>query len=191
MDVSRTGASICSHTDAVLDMLKDFQQSTRQLHNICAHGKVCLRCRPCTAARRDVECSALTRATWGVLQVLRDSTMMGNVPALKRAMETVIYRIKSLLMEHRLMDAFEVGNLKNRSLDGKEVCVGVNAASVGSMPVSHPLAVVDRVVRSHLRCRCLMRTMTTTTTMRMTSEPGANALPWRYRNDIGSMNSRV
>jgi hypothetical protein len=35
------GTAICTHTEDVMAMLKNFQSSTRQLHNICAHGKVC------------------------------------------------------------------------------------------------------------------------------------------------------
>jgi hypothetical protein len=47
--------------------------------------------------------------------------MMMYVPALKRSMEAVIYTFKGILADHKLLDAFWVGNLKNRSLDGKEV----------------------------------------------------------------------
>ena len=58
------------------------------------------------------------------LQVVRDSMMMKFVPALKRGMEAVIYSYKGILADNHLLDTFWIGNLKNRSLDGKEVRCG-------------------------------------------------------------------
>jgi hypothetical protein len=52
--------------------------------------------------------------------------MMKFVPALKRAMEGVIYAYKGILADNHLLDLFWMGNLKNRSLDGKEVCACVH-----------------------------------------------------------------
>lgn len=86
------GTAICTHTDEVARFLKHFQNSTRQIQNICAHGKV-----------------------------VRDSMMMKFVPALKRGMEAVIYAYKGILADNHLLETFWIGNLKNRSLDGKEV----------------------------------------------------------------------
>ena len=47
--------------------------------------------------------------------------MMKFVPALKRGMEAVIYAYKGILADNHLLETFWIGNLKNRSLDGKEV----------------------------------------------------------------------
>jgi len=63
-------------------------------------------------------------------QVLRDATLMRMVPALKRSMEGVIFAFKAVFAENRILGAFGVGVLKNRALDGMEVCVYVCAAHV-------------------------------------------------------------
>lgn len=99
---------IVSHAAATTTFLKHFQNTTRQLHIICAHSKV-----------------------------NRDGSLMAHVPSLKRSMETVIYRMKSLLAEHKLLDAFWVGNLKNKTLDGTEVgrCGAVGRAADHCGPV--------------------------------------------------------
>ncbi len=40
------GTAICTHTDEVARFLKHFQNSTRQIQNICAHGKVWVASQP-------------------------------------------------------------------------------------------------------------------------------------------------
>jgi hypothetical protein len=58
---SLAGSAICTHTDEVGLFLKYFQNSTRQLQNICAHGKVwagpLCQCLKLTSARV-VSCTA-------------------------------------------------------------------------------------------------------------------------------------
>ena len=56
-----------------------------------------------------------------VVQVKRDSAMMRYVPTVKRFLEGCIYSFKGILAHQKMMSAFWIGNLKNKTLDGKEV----------------------------------------------------------------------
>ncbi|KAI8982985.1 Fanconi anaemia protein FANCD2 [Pilobolus umbonatus] len=77
----------------ILAIFKDFQMSTRALQVICSHVKV-----------------------------LKDVTLSGYVPPLKKALETVIFQVKILMTENRLSTkAFYLGALKHRDIRGVEV----------------------------------------------------------------------
>jgi len=84
-----------SHQSEISDILKAFQKGTRQLQIICSHGK----------ANQELSIASL-------------------VPATKKSLETVIYRVKLMLEkvgDGSYVSAFGQGNLKHRELDGREV----------------------------------------------------------------------
>ncbi|XP_071810263.1 Fanconi anemia group D2 protein-like [Asterias amurensis] len=81
-----------NHRDDVMALFKTLQQSTRNLHHICGHSKVA-----------------------------KDVSLTNHVPAMKRILEQFVYRVKALLTMHNCHEAFWLGNLKNRDLQGEEI----------------------------------------------------------------------
>jgi len=81
-----------THRQESLQLIKDFQHSTRVLQHICAHVK----------GRKGSKQTFL-------------------VPSLKRALETVIFSVKGLLESNDASSAFWIGNLKHRDLQGDVV----------------------------------------------------------------------
>eukprot|EP01135_Chromosphaera_perkinsii_P010387 Nk52_evm59s2118 gene=Nk52_evmTU59s2118 len=73
-------------------LLKTLQQSTRSLQVICGHSKV-----------------------------IKDGTLTAQVPSLRKALESIIYRVKAMLEHNECLEAFWLGNLKHRNLKGEEV----------------------------------------------------------------------
>ncbi|XP_071959822.1 Fanconi anemia group D2 protein-like [Antedon mediterranea] len=78
--------------DDVLNMLKTLQHSTRMLHHICSHSKS-----------------------------VGDIALVAHVPPMKRSLESFVYRVKVMLTLHNCQDAFWIGNLKNRNIQGTEI----------------------------------------------------------------------
>ncbi|XP_014669534.1 PREDICTED: Fanconi anemia group D2 protein homolog [Priapulus caudatus] len=81
-----------SHTADVQTILKKLQLSTRFMQHMCSHSKV-----------------------------MKDVSLTNHVPPLKKCLETLIYRVKALLFYNKCTDAFWLGNLKNRDLQGEEI----------------------------------------------------------------------
>lgn len=81
------------HRDRVIQLLKTLQKSTRYLQQACNHSKV----------------------------VYKDPTLMAHVPALKRCLETVLFRTKAMLAMNNLSKAFYLGSLKTRDLQGQVI----------------------------------------------------------------------
>ena len=79
-----------AHRDDVQGVLKNLQQSTRALHHICGHSKI-----------------------------LEDVSLTNQVPGMKKVLEMFVYRVKAMLTVNRCLEAFWLGNLKNRDL---QVC---------------------------------------------------------------------
>lgn len=77
--------------DIMREVMKSFQQGTRQLHTICSHGK----------AAQELGIAAL-------------------VPKTKKTLETLMFRVK-VMTEKLDGEAFSVGNLKHRDIDGNVV----------------------------------------------------------------------
>ncbi|XP_064464340.1 Fanconi anemia group D2 protein-like isoform X2 [Ornithodoros turicata] len=73
-------------------LLKNLQQGTRFLQHACGHSKV-----------------------------MKDVGLTGQVPFVKRALESLVFRVKAMLRKHGCQDAFWLGNLKNRDLQGEEI----------------------------------------------------------------------
>jgi len=82
-----------THRDAVINMLRQFQNGTRTLQIICSHVKT-----------------------------IRDIQLSSYVPSLKKALEIVIYQAKALLTDNNApASAFYLGALKHRDITGAEV----------------------------------------------------------------------
>ncbi|KAF1420453.1 Fanconi anemia group D2 protein, partial [Spheniscus humboldti] len=79
--------SFKKHRDDVQSLLKTLQLSTRQLHHMCGHSKIC-----------------------------QDIGLTNHVPLLKKSLEQFVYRVKAMLAFNHCQEAFWVGILKNRDL---------------------------------------------------------------------------
>ncbi|NXO04514.1 FACD2 protein, partial [Rhinopomastus cyanomelas] len=84
--------SFKKHRDYVQSLLKTLQLSTRQLHHMCGHSKI----------RQDIG-------------------LTNHVPLLKKSLEQFVYRVKAMLAFNHCQEAFWVGILKNRDLQGEEI----------------------------------------------------------------------
>ncbi|XP_069500191.1 Fanconi anemia group D2 protein isoform X2 [Ambystoma mexicanum] len=84
--------SFKKHRDDVQSLLKTLQLSTRQLHHMCGHSKI-----------------------------NQDTTLTNHVPLLKKSLEIFVYRVKAMLTLNNCQEAFWLGNLKNRDLQGEEI----------------------------------------------------------------------
>ncbi|XP_048586773.1 Fanconi anemia group D2 protein isoform X2 [Nematostella vectensis] len=81
-----------SHKDEVHGLLKNLQQSTRCLQHFCSHTKV-----------------------------TKDIALTNHVPAVKRTLELFVFRVKAMLTLNKCHEAFWLGNLKNRDIQGQEI----------------------------------------------------------------------
>uniref|UniRef100_A0A8D0BLI9 FA complementation group D2 n=1 Tax=Salvator merianae TaxID=96440 RepID=A0A8D0BLI9_SALMN len=88
---SRPVLSVCLKAD-VQSLLKTLQLSTRQLHHMCGHSKI-----------------------------HQDTGLTSHVPLLKKTLELFVYRVKAMLAFNHCQEAFWVGDLKNRDLQGEEI----------------------------------------------------------------------
>ncbi|XP_071548151.1 Fanconi anemia group D2 protein-like isoform X1 [Panulirus ornatus] len=80
------------HNQEVVTLLKSLQASTRFLQHVCTHSK----------ANQD---TSLTR----------------HVPLIRKSLEMLVYRVKAMLALNKCSNAFWMGNLKNRDLQGEEL----------------------------------------------------------------------
>ena len=51
----------------------------------------------------------------------KDVALSNNVPMLKKALESFVFRVKQMLALHNAVNAFWLGNLKQRDIQGKEL----------------------------------------------------------------------
>ncbi|XP_058144536.1 Fanconi anemia group D2 protein isoform X2 [Dasypus novemcinctus] len=84
--------SFRKHREDVLSLLQTFQLDTRLLHHLCGHSKIC-----------------------------QDMRLTKHVPLLKKILELLVYRVKAMLTLNNCREAFWLGNLKNRDLQGEEI----------------------------------------------------------------------
>lgn len=77
------------YRNSVVQICKMHQKPTRILQTFCAHSKF-----------------------------TRDSSLTGLVPPLRKSLELLLYRVKDLLQSHNATDAFQLGNLKHRDING-------------------------------------------------------------------------
>ncbi|XP_066899562.1 Fanconi anemia group D2 protein isoform X4 [Kogia breviceps] len=76
----------------VLSLLETFQLNTRLLHHLCGHSKI-----------------------------HQDTKLTRHVPLLKKTLELLVCRVKAMLILNNCREAFWLGNLKNRDLQGEEI----------------------------------------------------------------------
>ncbi|XP_062977137.1 Fanconi anemia group D2 protein [Elgaria multicarinata webbii] len=84
--------SFKKHREDVQSLLKTLQLSTRQLHHMCGHSKI-----------------------------HQDTGLTSHVPLLKKSLELFVYRVKAMLALNHCQEAFWLGVLKNRDLQGEEI----------------------------------------------------------------------
>ena len=75
-----------------VELIKNLQMATRFLQTICSHSKIS-----------------------------QDVSLANNVPLLKKSLEVLVFRVKAMLAANDCLDAFVLGNLKNRDLQGEEI----------------------------------------------------------------------
>lgn len=73
----------------VVQICRSHQKPTRVLQSFCAHSKA-----------------------------IRDTSLTGLVPPLRKSLELLLYRVKEILQVHNAMGAFQMGNLKHRDIHG-------------------------------------------------------------------------
>ncbi|XP_031562635.1 Fanconi anemia group D2 protein-like [Actinia tenebrosa] len=81
-----------TNKDVVHGLLKNLQQSTRCLQHFCGHTKV-----------------------------FKDIALTNHVPAVKKCLELFVFRVKVMLTVNQCHEAFWMGNLKNRDIQGQEI----------------------------------------------------------------------
>ncbi|XP_010129923.1 PREDICTED: Fanconi anemia group D2 protein, partial [Buceros rhinoceros silvestris] len=91
--------SFKKHRDDAQSLLKTLQLSTRQLHHMCGHSKI-----------------------------HQDIGLTNHVPLLKKSLEQFVYRVKAMLAFNHCQEAFWVGILKNRDLQGEEILTQASEA---------------------------------------------------------------
>ncbi|XP_063081320.1 Fanconi anemia group D2 protein isoform X10 [Cavia porcellus] len=84
--------SFRKHREDVLSLLETFQLNTRLLHHLCGHSKI-----------------------------HQDTRLTKHVPLLKKTLEQLVCRVKAMLVLNNCREAFWLGNLKNRDLQGEEI----------------------------------------------------------------------
>ncbi|KAK3612016.1 hypothetical protein CHS0354_021690 [Potamilus streckersoni] len=81
-----------THRADIQGLLKNLQLSTRAMHHVCGHSKI-----------------------------MKDVALTNQVPMLKRSLEGFVFRVKAMLTVNKCLEAFWLGNLKNRDLQGEEI----------------------------------------------------------------------
>ncbi|KAH3820467.1 hypothetical protein DPMN_122213 [Dreissena polymorpha] len=89
-----------NHKQDITGLLKNLQQSTRFLHHMCGHSKI-----------------------------IKDIALTNQVPMMKRTLEVFVFRVKAMLTVNKCLEAFWMGNLKNKDLHGEEIMSQSVAAS--------------------------------------------------------------
>ncbi|XP_068628553.1 Fanconi anemia group D2 protein [Battus philenor] len=79
-------------TQEVLEILKLLQQSTRFLQSLCCHSRL-----------------------------KKDTVLMSRVPVVRQLLETLIYKVKAVLVVNNCSEAFWMGNLKNKNIHGEVI----------------------------------------------------------------------
>ena len=55
------------------------------------------------------------------IQIHQDTRLTKHVPLLKKTLELLVCRVKAMLILNNCREAFWLGNLKNRDLQGEEI----------------------------------------------------------------------
>ena len=86
-------AQFRQHSSEIVALLKTVQQATRSLQRLCSHFK----------------------------DEKRDEKLTSFVPALKRSLETLVFRTKAMLVNNNCRDAIIIGNLKNKDFSKGQI----------------------------------------------------------------------
>ena len=78
-----------SRKDDCIELLKSLQLTTRYLQHVCSYSKI-----------------------------TKDVSLSNHVPFLKKSLESFVFRVKAMLATNNVVEAFWIGNLKNRDLKG-------------------------------------------------------------------------
>ncbi|XP_013148682.1 PREDICTED: Fanconi anemia group D2 protein homolog [Papilio polytes] len=81
-----------SNTEEILEILKLLQQSTRFLQSLCCHSRL-----------------------------KKDTVLMSKVPYIRQLLETLIYKVKAVLVANKCSKAFWLGFLKNKNIHGEVI----------------------------------------------------------------------
>ena len=54
-------------------------------------------------------------------KIKKDVALSNNVPLLKRALESFVFRVKEMLALNNAVDVFWLGNLRQRDIQGQEI----------------------------------------------------------------------
>lgn len=81
-----------SKPDEVVDIFKTLQLNTRFLHHLCCYSKL-----------------------------MKDAGIVAYVPQFRLTLETLVYRVKAALVANNCSDAFWMGNLRNRDMQGEDI----------------------------------------------------------------------
>ncbi|CAG5036423.1 unnamed protein product [Parnassius apollo] len=79
-------------TQEILEILKLLQQSTRFLQSLCCHSRL-----------------------------KKDAVLISKVPYVRQLLETLIYKVKAVLVANNCSEAFWMGNLKNKNIHGEVI----------------------------------------------------------------------
>ncbi|CAG9576135.1 unnamed protein product [Danaus chrysippus] len=85
----------------ILGIWSVLQKSTRFLQSVCCHSKL-----------------------------KNDKVLMVKIPTVKELLETLIYKVKSVLALNECSEAFEMGNLKNRNIQGEIIASQVTVDDI-------------------------------------------------------------
>ncbi|XP_037378552.1 Fanconi anemia group D2 protein [Talpa occidentalis] len=107
--------SFRKHREDVLSLLETFQLSTRLLHHLCGHSKI-----------------------------HQDTKLTRHVPLLKKTLELLVCRVKAMLVLNNCREAFWLGNLKNRDLQGEEIISQNSQESTADESEDDPSSQVSR-----------------------------------------------
>ena len=81
-----------SKPDEVVEILKTLQTTTRFLHHLCCYSKL-----------------------------MKDACLMSNVPQFRQVLEEFVFRVKAALAANNCSEAFWMGILRNRDLQGEDI----------------------------------------------------------------------
>ncbi|XP_031836620.1 fancd2 isoform X2 [Nomia melanderi] len=109
------------HTDDVTKILKMMQGGTRYLHTIC--------------------CDSVEK---------RDLTLTKYVPVAKSVLERLLYSVKGMLVLNNSTDAFWMGNLINKNLEGQEILSQNLSSEENTLPSSDTIDEASNNVSSDI-----------------------------------------
>ena len=97
--------------NSILLLFKTVQQSTRSLQIICNHLKY----------TENVKGSANANNNNAKNSNNSSNAINSSIPNLKKSLESLIFKVKEILTRSGCLNAFWMGNLKHRDLEGKEL----------------------------------------------------------------------